>query len=78
MDKRTEREQRMYDALRRIAKEFQTPSQLQRSSEKQYGLEYAEALEYAYENIQQIAGNAIKGVRRPGHQRQGEGENDGR
>lgn len=65
MDKRTEREQRMYDALRRIAKEFQTPSQLQRSSERQYGLEYAEALEYAYENIQQLAQQTIKGMRRP-------------
>lgn len=68
MDKRTEREQRMYDALRRIAKEFQTPAQLQRSSERQYGLEYAEALEYAYENIQQLAQQAIKGMRRPAQQ----------
>jgi len=64
-DKRIEREQRMYDALRRIAKEYQTPDQLRRQAEKEYGLEFEEALEYAYENIQADAAAAIKGMRRP-------------
>jgi hypothetical protein len=55
---------RLYDALRVITK-YQTPQQLQRRCEKQYGLHYEEALEYAYENIQQTAKDAIKGVRLP-------------
>jgi len=63
-DKRLEREQRMYDALKRITK-YQTPTQLQRGAEKEYGLQYEEALEYAYENMQQEARLAIKGMRRP-------------
>lgn len=64
-DKRLEREQIMYDALRRIAKEYQTPEKLRRNAERQYGLEYEEALEMAYENIQSLASFAIKGMRRP-------------
>lgn len=63
-DKRLEREQRMYDALKRITK-YQTPTQLQRGAEKEYGLQYEEALEYAYENVLQEAKLAIKGMRRP-------------
>jgi hypothetical protein len=55
---------RLYDALKKITK-YQTPAQIQRSSEKRWGLGYAEAMEYAYENIQQTAKNAIKGVRLP-------------
>lgn len=64
-DKRLEREQRMYDALRGIAKECQTPSQLRRTAERMHGLEYEEALEMAYENLQRLAALAIKGMRRP-------------
>jgi hypothetical protein len=63
-DKRLEREQRMYDALKRITR-YQTPMQLQRNSEKEYGLQYEEALEYAYENVRQEARLAIKRIRRP-------------
>lgn len=39
---------------------YQTPNQLRRSSNKEYGLEYEETLEMAYENIQ----TGIKGVRK--------------
>ena len=60
-----DQQRRMYDALKRIARGYQTPDQLRRGSEKQYGLDYTEALEYAYENMQQDARNAIKGLRRP-------------
>lgn len=60
-----DQQRRMYDALKRIARGYQTPDQLRRGSEKQYGLAYTEALEYAYENMQQDAKNAIKGLRRP-------------
>lgn len=53
----------MYLTLRRISKVYQTPDRLRRNSEKQYGLEYEEALEMAYENIQNDASFAVKGVR---------------
>ena len=55
---------RMYEALKRITR-YQTPSQLRRSSGKQWGLGYEEAMEYAYENIQQEAKDGLKGVRLP-------------
>lgn len=42
----------MLYSLRLISKKYQTPDQLRRSSEKNIGLEFGEALEYAYENIQ--------------------------
>lgn len=56
---------RMYDALRRIASGYQTPDQLRRESEKRYGLDFEEALEMAYENIQSEAQIALRGLRRP-------------
>ena len=56
-------EKMFFQALQTIAKGFQTPSQLKRIAEKSYGLSYEESLEMAYENIQQIAKNAIKGYR---------------
>lgn len=55
---------RLYATLRVIAK-YQTPEQLRRRCEKMYGLDYEEALGYAYENIQQTAKDAIKGIRLP-------------
>ena len=58
------REQRLYDALKRISS-YQPPDKLRRSSQKQYGLEADEAIEYAYENVIWEAQRAIKGMRRP-------------
>jgi hypothetical protein len=58
-------EQIYYDRLKRIAKGSQTTSQLRRSSEQSYGLDYVEALEMAYENLQVAAASAIRGKRRP-------------
>lgn len=58
-------EQRYFDALRRIARGYQTPDQLRRNSEKEYGVRYEEALEMAYENLQAEAKCAIRGKRRP-------------
>jgi len=58
-------EQIYYDRLKRIAKGSQTTSQLRRSSERVFGLEYLEALEMAYENLQEAAASAIRGKRRP-------------
>ena len=60
---------RMYEALRRISKDYQSSEQLRRASEEEWGLSYEEALEMAYENIQNEARMAIKGMRRPNVER---------
>lgn len=53
----------MYVALRKIAKDYQTPEQLQKNCKGQYGLGYEESITMAYENIQADAAHAIKGIR---------------
>lgn len=53
----------MLVTLKRIAKAYQTPAQIIKGAEKDYGLSPEEVLEMAYENIQAEAKNAIKGVR---------------
>lgn len=53
---------RMLTALTRI-KHYDSPDRLRKNSEKTYGLEFEEALEYAYENMQGEAA-VIKGVKR--------------
>jgi hypothetical protein len=55
---------RMFTYLREITK-YQTPDQLRRGSRKEYGLEYEEALEFAYENVINTAKQAIKGIKMP-------------
>lgn len=57
-------EQRYYDALQRIARQYQSPDKLRKHA-GQYGLSHLEELEMAYENIQGEAETAIKGKRRP-------------
>lgn len=57
-------EQIYFDALKQIAK-YQTPEQLKRIAEKQFGCSGSEALEMAYENVLQCAQRAIRGKRRP-------------
>jgi hypothetical protein len=57
-------ERRYYDALRNIAREYQSSDQLRRRA-GQYGCSHVEELEMAYENIQALAENTIKGKRRP-------------
>lgn len=61
--KQKEQFNRMRDTLKRIAKGYQTPDQLRRNAEKDYGVSYEEALELAYENLQEEAKRASKGVR---------------
>lgn len=56
--------ERMRVALKRIATRYLTPAQLGRNAEKLLGLSYTEALEMAYENIQDDARMAVRGVRR--------------
>lgn len=53
----------MLYTLQKIAKEYQTTKELRKNSEKQYGLTYPEALEYAYENLQMEAKTALKGIK---------------
>jgi hypothetical protein len=55
---------RMYMYLKEITR-YQTPEQLSRGCRKGYGLEYEEALEYAYENVIETAKQAVKGIRFP-------------
>jgi hypothetical protein len=58
-------EQRYFDALKTIAKLYMTTEQLARGSLKKFGLDYHEALEMSYDNIQLLANDAIKGKKRP-------------
>lgn len=59
-------EQKYYDVLKRIAKEYQSSERLLKKSWNDWGLEDGtEALQMAYDNIQQEAKNATKGKRRP-------------
>ena len=53
----------MRATLKKIATGYQTPDQLRRNAEREYGLDASEAIEYAYENIQQDAKRAVSGVR---------------
>lgn len=53
---------KMRNALIEI-KNYQSPEELRNNSEKDWGLEFEEAIEMAYENIQITAKNAVKGVR---------------
>lgn len=52
-------------ALRTIAKGYLPPDRLRAQSWKLYGLPGDEAIEYAYENVQQLASFAIKGTKKP-------------
>ena len=62
--KESDKFQRMYISLRRIAKGYLTPAQIRRDSAKGV-LEFEEYIEMAYENIQQEAKNGLRGVRLP-------------
>jgi hypothetical protein len=57
-------EERFYVALKRITS-YMTPAQLRRAAERQYGLDHAEALEMAYENVIGEAKHALRGYRKP-------------
>jgi len=61
-----EKQQRLYDALKTISRKYMTPAQIARDAERTHGaLDRLEYLEMAYENIQELAKLAIKGMRRP-------------
>ncbi len=60
--KQIENYNKMRNALIEITK-YQTPNKLRSDSEKDWGVEFEEAIEMAYENIQQTAKSAVKGIR---------------
>lgn len=53
---------RMRNALRRIAYDYQTAEEL-RKNEGQYGLDFDEEIEMSYDNMQNDAKNAVKNIR---------------
>lgn len=53
----------MQNALKRI-KNYQSINSLRKDSKKDWGLDYEEALEMAYENIQSEAIAGLRGVRK--------------
>jgi len=53
----------MLRVLRRIARDYQTADLLLKYGERDYGISGCEALEMAYDNIQQEARNAVFRVR---------------
>lgn len=53
---------RMRSALIKI-RSYQTPDQIRRNSEDDYGLEYEEALGMAYENMLTEASLAVRGIK---------------
>lgn len=52
----------MLNALKKI-KAYQSPEKLRKDSEKDWGLDFEEAIEMAYENIQSEASFACKNVK---------------
>jgi hypothetical protein len=58
-------EQEYFDALRRIAREYRPPEWFEKNAEKTYGVSPDEALQMAYDNMQQTAASAIRGRKRP-------------
>lgn len=60
----TKNELRYYDALKQISK-HDSPEWLVKNSERHYGLTYTEALEIAYENVIQVAKDAMRNKRKP-------------
>lgn len=53
---------KLFDALKRIAA-YDPPERIRRNSQRDYGLDADEAIEYAYENVIGEAKHATKGVR---------------
>ena len=62
-EKQVQQFNQMRNALIKISKGYQTTKQLKKGSETEYGLDYEEALEMAYENIQADAALNVKGIK---------------
>ena len=63
----TEKQRQQFNLMRmaliQIHKDFQTPTQLQRDCKGDYGLDFEETIEMAYENIQSLAKSIVKGIK---------------
>ena len=67
-----ENERRYYAALKTITL-YDKPERLRKRCQREYGLDWNEAIEMAYENVLMEARNAIKGRRMPGAKGAGDG-----
>lgn len=54
---------RMRETLIQISKNYSTPTQLRKESRGEWGLDFEEAIEMAYENIQGEAKSAVANVK---------------
>lgn len=61
-EKQIDQFNKMLNTLKIIAK-YRSPEWLRKNCEKEYGLEYEEALEMAYENVLNSASFGHKGVK---------------
>lgn len=61
--KKQEQFNRMYEALKEISENYYPVNVLQSISESKYGVEPDEAVEMAYENMQDEAKRAIRGIK---------------
>ena len=61
-EKQKQQFNKMLNSLKKI-KAYQTPDRLRKDSEKDWGLDFEEAIEMAYENIQSEAAFASKNVK---------------
>lgn len=53
----------MYKTLKKISEGYQSSEELRTDSEDEFGLEFEEAIEMAYDNIQSEATFAIKNIK---------------
>ena len=54
----------MYEALRIIAKEYLPSEKLKGKYAERNGLSNEESIEYAYDNVQETAKRALKGIKK--------------
>ncbi|MBX7174956.1 MAG: hypothetical protein K1X72_28525 [Pyrinomonadaceae bacterium] len=62
-EKQKEQFNQMLFTLKTISKSYMTPEKLRKESMKTFGLDYEEALEMAYENIQWDAKKVCAGIK---------------
>lgn len=60
--KQKEQFNRMRNALKRIASHYESVEDIERHAEKKWGLPPEEAIRYAYDNVQDEARSAVRGV----------------
>jgi hypothetical protein len=62
-EKQKEQFNQMLFTLKMISKSYMSPEKLRKDSEEEYGLDYTDTLEMAYENIQWDAKKVLVGIR---------------